>query len=299
MKQFIKKSSLFIFLCALSIGLTSSLFNNYIGEKASFKLPKNVKNVVFGHSHPEVAFNDSLIANFKNLAQSGESYFYTYLKAKLVLNQNPQIKNIFIEFSNIDVTKNRDLEIWNDKYINWRYPIYAALMNTNERFFLATKNPSKFLNTLPKTFKKQLKRIHTGQYNYELKTSGYLFIKESKLDSLLSVNTNNIIPKLDYYKASTYNILYLEKLVSLCKSKNLNIYFIRSPLYKDSYFLSNNKLFYKIKSEKFSNITFIDFVDFPLENNEYRDFHHLNNKGARKFSLWFNDWLYKNINYKN
>ena len=301
MNKFIRKSGLFLCLLFISLAISSISINSYIENKIYFKLNKNIKSVVFGHSHPETAFNDSLISDFKNLAQSGESYFYTYLKAKLVLNQNPQIKNVFIEFTNIDVTQIRDHEIWSDKYINWRYPTYAPLMSAKEWLLLVTKNPKAIGKTLPKTFKKQLSRIQSNHYNYCPVTSGYLYINESKLDSLLQANANKDIPDKEYYKESVYNLRYLEKLVSLCKEKNLNIYFVRSPLYKKSFYLSNNDLYTRIKNDNFPEIKLLDFNDFSLLNNEYRDLHHLNYKGAKKFSSWFDkiiiDSLKSTTNY--
>ena len=294
MTKFLKRTGLFICLWLFCIVAISMFLNYYVGSKAYFKLDNNIKSVVFGHSHPETAYNDSLIANFKNLAQSGESYFYTYLKAKKVLNQNPQIKNVFIEFTNIDVTQIRDKEIWSDKYINWRYQNYSSLMDFQDWFLLASKNPKSITKTLAKTFKKQVSRIQTKQYNYFPATSGYLYIKESKLDSLLQTKITKNNPDSDYYKESVYNLLYLEKLVALCKEKKLTIYFVRSPLYKDSFYLSNNNLYTKVKNNKFPDIELLDLVNFQLINSEYRDLHHVNYKGAKKVSLFFNNWIKEN-----
>ena len=99
-----------------------------------------------------------------------------------------------------------------------------------------------------------------------------------------------------YYKASIYNLIYLKKIVLMCKEKNLNLFLIRSPMYKNSYYLNNENLLQIIKKNQFEDIDFLDFKDFPLSNNEYRDLNHLNYKGAKKFSLWFNVWLKDNIN---
>src|SRR5690606_746286 len=157
-----------------------------------------------------------LITNFKNLAQSGDSYFHTFIKAKEVLSQNPQVKTIFIEFTNIDVTQFRDEEIWEDRYMNWKYPIYAPIMDVKEHLFLLVKNPISLFKALPKTTKKQFSRIETNHYNFESVTSGYLYIKESKLDSLLLANSHKEPAVKNYFNKSTHNIAYLEKLIALC-----------------------------------------------------------------------------------
>lgn len=290
MRTFLTKSSLFLIGFIVGVVLISKALNAYIVKKVDFKLNTTIKSVVFGHSQPETAFNDSLINNFKNLAESGESYFYTYIKLKHVLNQNPQIETVFIEYTNVDVPRGKDSSIWSDKYINWRYPIYSPLMNVQERFFLQFKNPKAVINVLPKTFKKQMISIQTNNYNNSI-IRGYKYLGESKLDSLLAAKVHLKKKEADYYEASEYNLKYLRDMISFCKKKKLNVFLVRSPMYQDSYYLSNDELLYKIKDKDFSDIKFLDFANFTLTNNEYRDLNHINNLGAKKFSLWFNKRL--------
>lgn len=291
MNTFLKKSGLFLCVLIITIILTGMGFNSYIGNRAYIKLDSNIKNVVFGHSHAECAFNDSLISNFKNLAESGESYFYTYIKAKKILEQNPQIETVFIEYANVDVALEKDKDIWSDKYINWRYPIYSALMNERERLFLLSKNPKSIVETLPKTFKKQLSKIKNKKYNYGESLGGYNHLEDSKLDSLLNAKANMQKSNPDYYKASIYNLMYLHKIIAYCKERNLKVFLIRSPMYQDSFYLSNEKLLQNILKDQFADIVFLDLKDFPLNNDEYRDFNHINYRGSIKFSRWFNTFL--------
>lgn len=291
MNRFLKKSGLFVCVIIVIVAITSTGFNSYIGNRVFIKLDSNIKNVVFGHSHAECAFNDSIISNFKNLAESGESYFYTYIKTKEVIKQNPQLETVFIEYANNDVSLVKDRDIWSDKYINWRYPIYSALMNAEEHLFLLSKNPRSVIETLPKTFKKQLSKIRNNKYNYTNVFGGYKHLEDSKLDSLLEKKANVQKTHSDYYIASQVNLYYLHKIIAYCKERNLKIYLVRSPMYKDSYYLSNEKLLQNILKDQFADITFLDFKDFPLNNDEYRDLSHLNYKGAKKFSTYFNTFL--------
>lgn len=290
MRTFLTKSSLFLIGFIVGVVLISKALNAYIVKKLDFKLNTTTKSVVFGHSQPETAFNDSLINNFKNLAESGESYFYTYIKLKHVINQNPQIETVFIEYTNVDVPREKDSSIWSDKYINWHYPIYSPLMNMQERFFLQFKNPKAVINVLPKTFKKQMISIQTNNYNNSI-IRGYKYLGESKLDSLLAAKVHLKKKEADYYEASEYNLKFLRDIISFCREKKLNVFLVRSPMYQDSYYLSNDELLYKIKDKDFSDIKFLDFANFTLTNNEYRDLNHINNLGAKKFSLWFNKRL--------
>ena len=83
-----------------------------IKNSANFKLKPQTKYLVLGHSHPECAFNDSLINNLKNLAQTGESYYYTYFKTIKVLEQNPSIEIVFVEFTNNQIYELMNNWIW-------------------------------------------------------------------------------------------------------------------------------------------------------------------------------------------
>ncbi|WP_452231445.1 hypothetical protein [Lacinutrix sp. MEBiC02595] len=289
MKLFLKKTTTFLILVGISILSVSILLNIYLNKKAHFSLDKNITSVVFGHSQPQTAFNDSLIANFKNIAEPGEPYLFTYIKAKQILKNNPQIKKVFIEYSNVDISLVKDNDIWSDKHINLRYPIFSELMDWQERNLLFHKNPKAVIQVLSKTLKRQFSRIVKNNYNYLPAMGGYNHLDESKLDSILkgNIKKNNA----NYYLPSKYNLLYLDKILSLCKDKHLAVYLIKSPMYTDSYYLDNDNLLYKIKNEKYSDIEFLDFTKFPLSNKEFRDLNHLNHKGAKKFSLWFNKLL--------
>ena len=294
--RFLRKVLFFMIWIAIVVFISSSALNSHLGKKAEFKLDKNITSVVFGHSQAECAYNDSLISNFRNLAQSGDSYYYSYIKARRIFKDNPQLKRVFIEFSNIDVALSRDSDIWEGDLLNWKYPIYTSLMEGKDYKFLMQKNPLGIIKSLPKTIKKQLKRISNNHFNYLPATSGYLYLTESKLDSLLHSKTHELEPKSDYFKESKANLYYLELLLKLCNEKNLEVFLIRSPMYQKSYFQDNEGLYQEIKSERFGEFKLLDFSTFSIGNDEFRDLNHLNNKGARKFSKWFNNQEFLPVN---
>ncbi len=113
--------------------------NSLISKNANFQLLSTTENVLFGHSHSECAFNDSLITNFKNLSNSGESYFYILPKVKNIVSQNPQIKNVFIEFTNNQITTNMNNWIWGEKLMSSRLTLHSPFMNSEDHFVLIKK----------------------------------------------------------------------------------------------------------------------------------------------------------------
>ncbi len=50
---------------------------------------------------------------------------------------------------------------------------------------------------------------------------------------------------------------------------------------------SRRKLFKYILRNNFSDVVFLDFEKFPLNNSNYGDFGHLNYIGSEIFSRWF------------
>ena len=113
----------------------------------------------------------------------------------------------------------------------------------------------------------------------------------TRIDSFKLNNNNNNKNHIENVNLSKYDLIYLDKIIQLSQQSNINIYLVRSPLHKE--FVGNlyESVFQQIKQERFGDIPFLDFKDFELLNDDYGDLQHLNYEGARKFSIWFDNWL--------
>lgn len=307
MKTFLLKTLVFLITCALVITSVFLLTHSIIRNKSNFKLSTPVKSVVFGHSHPSYAFNDSLIGNFKNLAQSAQSNFYTYIKARNIIQNNPSIKVVFLEFTNNQISKIMDEWTWSSESMSHKLPTYLPLMNIEEIKLLYNKNPKLFVTNTSKSFRQNLIDICFLNFDYtKNKIGGHKLLKGIDVDSLI----NNIDNKKNtlsdnietydenskiYNKLSTINIDYLEKTIRFLKEMNIKVYLVRCPQHKKYKGLKNEETFIKIKKQKFNHIEFLDFNNFPVKNDEFADLDHLNYKGAAKFSKWFNELLRKGL----
>jgi hypothetical protein len=288
MKTFIFRVLLFILSLTIFIGFGIGMLFSYINKRADFKIGDAKKYIILGHSHPQTAFNDSLIPQFLNLAESGESYFYTYFKAKKVLEQNAQIKTVFIEFSNNQMSSNKNEWIWGDVFLTYRYPSFSPFMGWADQKLLFLNNSSGFLKAVTMATQKNINRLWKRDLNYKEKIGGYNYLKLAKVDSLLK---HLPIPiKLSKNKAplSIENLNYLDKLIDFCKSKGVRVFLIRSPVHTLYPGLNNELAFKKRLAEKYPTTEFLDFAKFPLNNEEFADLEHLNYKGANVFSNWFN-----------
>ncbi len=293
MKAFLQKILLFI-ICLYSVIVCVILLTNYqIKKHANFKLKSNINKIIIGNSQPECAYNDSLINNFKNLASSGETYFYNYQKLKPLLEQNPQIDTVFIEFSNANILIREDQKIWSNKYITHQLPKYFPFVSLKDQSVLATNNPIGYQKALLMSLKTNLNRLWKNNYSYKDSIGGYWYLKRHKINAILDTlklsKTNEIT--LNKKQLSTVDLEYLHKIIALCKEHHIVPYLIRSPFHP--YFNGSRYEtdYQQILNSQFKSIPFIDFKSYPLKSEEYADLQHLNFKGSLKYSNWFNDYI--------
>lgn len=292
MFKFIKLTLLFI---VLTIGLlmlidfsTASIERQY----ADFKIESQPKYIVVGHSYPECAYNDSLISNFQNFSASGDSYFYTYLKTKELIKQNPSIEIVFIEFSNNQIIEEMNDWIWGDMYMSRGYTTYGSFMSWSDELLLFKHNQSSYFNVLSVSVRKRIVRIVKNDLNFKNRVGGYLPLK--RVLSIKSIEDLDV-PKPDAilkdYIISDENLVYLDKLISFCKNNNKRVILIRSPLHEKYSNYGNERLYKGILNSRYTNLDYLDFSKFPVSNSGFGDLAHLNYKGARVYSTWFNTML--------
>lgn len=285
MKKFLTHILYFIIPLFLVMLLGLIVSFQILDTKFRAQLP-NAQYVFLGHSQPECAIDDSLLPHSKNLSQGGEAYFYTYSKLKKIITDNPQLRTVFISFSNNQIEKKMDDWAFDDSHLNQYYAKYSFLMGSDDLFLAAKSNPSYFLQanlaSLENNWKTIIKRKNLTENN---NWGGYLAIHKTKLDSLKKVNYIEKIIDEHNDEISETNILYLEKIVKLCKTNNKTIIFIRTPYDKDLLKVYNEKRFQNIRKKYFPEIPFWDFRDTEISKTGFLDYDHLNQKGAKEFSV--------------
>jgi len=299
MKAYLKKTLVFIVTLYALLSMAYISTNYYIKIKADFKLPANINKIIVGNSQPECAYNDSLITNFKNLSKSGETYFYTYQKLKMLVHQNSQIDTVFIEFSNANILVREDEKIWQDRFIKHQLPNYSPFLDWQDYKLLIQKNPIGTQKAILASLKKNSYRIATNNYNYKDSIGGYLYSKRQKVKAILDTAKRKmpIQKKTNEVQLSQYDLLYLDKIIILCQKNNITSYLIRSPYHPKFNAEKYDSIFNKVLKKRFSTVSFLDFKTFPLKDSEYGDLQHLNYKGAHKFSKQFNCFF--NVNKEN
>jgi hypothetical protein len=292
MRLFIRNLILFTITCLITFAVLLTIEKTILDNMGRFKLPTDVKYIFLGHSHPQMDYDDKLIDSSINLASSGEAYFYTYIKLKKVLESNNDKKIVFIEFSNNNIISQMNKWIWNDIYIYDRYRLYWSYTPNAERRLLYSKNPEASILC-------DIKSVVTNVYYiFSLKNiakdarmGGYLHLDRNKTDSLIQANLLYSKRKPPDTSLSPVNLMYLRKIIEICKEKGVKTILIRSPLHPIYDEFKNESKYKEVLNKDFGDVEFIDLKSFPLMNSDYGDLEHLNYRGAKKYSLFFNKLL--------
>lgn len=293
MKRFVFKTFVFYAIILFLIVIAISFINSISRQNSNFKTKQKSSYAVFGNSHPECAFNDSLIDDLTNLASSGEAYFYTYFKAKNIIENNKDIHTVFIEFSYTGINKASDEWIWTDKYLSKRFDEYGPFMTFKDYHVLFSHNRQGFIKYLTYSTKKNLKRILSNQQHFEDEIGGYRFLDKELADSTKKNFLESKPIKVEKFTLSNTNKKYLLKTVNYFKGSGVKVYFIKSPTYNYTIRTTVEVFLQDILNTKFKHVELLDFSKFPLEASDFFDNGHLNYKGAKKFSIWFDSLLKK------
>ena len=287
MKKFIKRLLLFLTIIIGLVLIDVCLQKTLLFRDEDMILAKNIQTLILGHSHTANSCNTKYIKNSINLASPGEAYIYTYFKAKEVIETNPQIKKVYVEFTNNQIHKHMDNWIWDDTHLQYNFISYGVLMDYDALSLLYKKNPSGFVTAFSKgLFNNLLKMVPSKKSKIQygamggFKTTNKIFIKTNITNNKKKSNIN--------YDISENNIYYLKQIVKYCKQRGIEIILVRSPMHK-TYDVSFSEYKYnKILSQNFKNIEFIDNKNFPIPDNGFQDQEHLNSIGAKIYSEYFN-----------
>lgn len=285
MISFLKRFILFFFF-TLVVFLILFISQSFIlNNKADFKLNSNNEILILGHSHAERAYNDSLIPFTNNLAGAAESYLYMLAKTRKIIEQNPQIKIVFIESSNNQFSREMDNWTWGNKMSN-RLHLYGPFLNLSETKILVTKNPKLFLESTSVLFRKSFAKILSSDYNYIDKIGGYSW-NDLKLEK--EPKTSN--ETQSEFEISETNIAFLKQIISYLKSRNIKVILMRTPTLSPYYNSYSEIQYQAIMNSHFKETEFLDFSNYIMDYSNYGDIQHMNDKGAKEFSKWFSRLL--------
>lgn len=305
MKRFLKNTVIYSLGLSLLFLLFFSATTSYISKGDYFSIPKNVNNIILGHSHSACAFNDSLIDGFYNLSQNTEGYPYSYFKLKKILDRNDHVEQVFVELTNNQITawsENRVSGLYLDVNMPRNFPVMDASFVWST--FTESKNPKRILNALIQGNKSNTEFLLSSNDNYirhvwkthKTPTRTY---RAPQIDSAKDPpHPKSGTPEIDAQVLGT-NLKYLVKLIQLCDTKGVTLYFIRSPMPPNTIIVNESEFVEFLKAKELQNTPFLDFKEYPLPNKMFADKQHLNKKGQDLFSIFFNQLMTTQIMGEN
>ncbi len=290
MKQFLI-NILFFSLVLISVFSGVFIFSKFIFSYSfHYQIPKEKNILLLGDSHVECAINDSILSQSYNLAQSGTSYFYSYLKLREILKFNPHIDSVCLGYSYHNLFKE-----WfsQDKYIE-KIRIYLPLMGYKDIVDLFIANPGATIYNLPiAIFDNFLLLIKGNRYNI----GGHLRLGRNDISELGNLedemNRNLII--------SEYESKYLIAIYNLCKEHNINLILLSTPIHPtlEIKFNKYKSKFYQFKNRYLTNAHLLNHSTFYIMNIGWGDMHHLNGNGSLIYSKYLKLNGFNEINIDN
>lgn len=273
MRKFIRNILLISLFFSLFLSILL-LIRKVIVNNHSWKLPQGVHIVFLGASHVMNGVDDSLMKTAINWASSSERYMFTYIKLTHLFEENPELDTVFLELAPTDLWEDTDCKyhILNEQshFVRNYWTFFER-----ENWMVYDKEPLQVLKLVlstslaPKCLSQEGWWYTMGHFNKVRKTLDTLSVKPS-----LEVSSGS---------GREVNYKYLRKIIQLCRDNNVKLYFIETPTYKPEYFY-NQEYFYSAYKHFFSDVEFFDYSKWPMDPSEMSDAHHLNYKGAIKFT---------------
>ncbi|MDN3676895.1 hypothetical protein QWY90_06185 [Flavobacterium paronense] len=282
MRIFIKKTVLFVSIPIVCFTLFIVIleFINY-EIATSERLDSSITTVFIGDSHIAQAINDSRLENCVNDAQTSESLYFSYYKLKILLKNNPSIKDVYLGFGYHSVTSYYDKFILGE-FSNAISSRYFSLLPFNEKLRILNANRNDFFSYLKVVVKNDILNILRGRKTYH---GGFANSFSNTKAIEWSIKKRVLTQYYNEGSLSDYSLLnieYLNKIEELCKKSNVNLILVNTPIYK----LYKNKIpeKFKVKYKQLSEGMKIKILDLSdLLSKEYLfipDGDHVSQEGA-------------------
>ncbi len=297
MSTFLSKVTYFATFCIVVV--VALVLGIYLLESGvvTFDLPSNKTILVVGNSFTECSINDNILTNVSNMSQSGEGYFYSYLKVKQILKRNPQIDTLVIGYSYECLSKSREAWFGSTNFIRSKVPSYFFLFDSDDLWSMFTTNPYDLLYSVPRS-------IHIGlvaTIKYALSNQsmsswgGYLFIEEEELEQARALYIAD--KKNDPVEFSPIQKKYLVKIFNLASSYDVKVILLATPIHPilESGLAKYKDHYYSFAEQQLHGAVLINHSSFDIPESGYYDLEHINHKGATLYSEYIKQYGFASL----
>ena len=248
-------------------------------------LSKEITAIVIGHSHPECAIDPSYFPGLANFGKSGEALFYGCLKARKILQEHPQIKTVFIELSANQLDAHMEDWVMDEEHFQRAMKSYFFLLPNSVKWSFLKSFPLQYSQSQLIAEKKMLNVClmeESKQNVVEMEWGGFVAHEKVVMDSL---RHQKDAPSMSLYPYQP-NISALMDFIQFCSSRGVQPVLIRTPVHATERDIHESS-FQELVKKNFGPLKFMDFRRFPLQDSCFLDREHLNEEGARMFTLHF------------
>lgn len=280
-----KRTMLFLLLVVGVLAIIVSYFSYRLNSVSIYKANAAVEYLIVGDSHTQFAVNDSIISNTLNISNNADSYLYSYIKIKKMLEQNPQLKGVLLGYTEPNMEEG--MEDWNFRDINLRNKTaqYFFMLSWEEVSFLARRNPFSFLNGVvqfPKMKWRVVKNLNSSSRMTDIGVGGFQHLNKSFEEwSKTRLGTEGQERTNPTYSAS--QIRYLNKMMELCKQNNVELILLSTPFHI-TYPVSRVNLAENYHQREMKSFRWLNYSKLSLPDSCFADYEHLNSKGSTVFS---------------
>lgn len=253
---------------ALNKGWAERLFNKKNGLLYSIE---NIETLAIGASHGDYGFNSNLCKNSYNMCYTSTDLYYCYELYKLFAPKMSNLKNIILFYSvfspGFELEKTNEFQIAVFIKLLFAIPYKKRYLEKYEK---------KFNNFLKSTIKASAPidcENYTGYDNPQIFfNDDYGVLKRAKTHLRENLRGNN-------------QTGYVEKILQLTKENNHNLIVVIPPAREDykKCLPEALELF-----KELNNIELVNVLNFYNDNDfikdDFGDFDHLNNHGAKKLT---------------
>lgn len=300
-----------IVLTILSAAIMSAFFAGenyyYQDSRERAELSGTLDFFVCGASHAMRGFRSDILdqelgVNSYNLSCSRQTMQGRYELLNLELNRNPA-KTVVLELSYDSMTRNREEEgPEGDMYMLGKLGGFMPRI----KYFFSAIRPKEYgriyYNYIDNGVNCIKKIIHGTWTDKNTKLEkGYAAYKRD--DDELNQDLKKIYHTRSF-EETIYepNVEYLNKIIALCKEKNVQLILVTTPLSKVTVCRYDNLDTFREWYENVANENELQYYDFNLirdkeeklpDSSAFSDKFHLGNKGASTFTKMFTDVLNK------
>ena len=289
----------FVLNLVLFFGLTSFillcfvLINSMLVKEHSKMFQEHIKYLVLGDSNPKCAVDVTTDSSFTNYAGSGDSYFYTYLKLKMLATKTKKIDTLILSISPHNLHKNIETEwLFNTKHMRGHFPIYYQYFSAEEWSLFMKNNPLGSIKAMGKIIDRAIRNVFKyyvfnkdlgytwGEGHKKLKPRKapfYDILQDFELESNLKSDCSN---------KAINEIHYFHKTIDIAKQNDIPIILLSTPkrheLWDSEFYCTD--LYASFCKENILDLTLVELHDFPISDSGYYDLMHLSGSGAKTFT---------------